>query len=142
MREQPTLGEALQVQAAIDREILRELQADGRLSNVDLAERVHLSPSACLRRVKRLMDSGVIELFAAVINPEKLGQAHSTFLDIQVAPAALQMLPLFRSAPERVIAVAWGGSEAAGTKGSLPALSTSAGIRICARCGLAEARAQ
>jgi Lrp/AsnC family leucine-responsive transcriptional regulator len=39
---------------AIDRAILDALQADGRLSNVDLAERVHLSPSACLRRVKAL----------------------------------------------------------------------------------------
>ena len=39
---------------SIDREILAELQSDGRLSNVDLAARVHLSPSACLRRVKQL----------------------------------------------------------------------------------------
>ena len=44
----------------IDRQILVELQADGRLSNVQLAERVHLSPSACLRRVKQLEESGVI----------------------------------------------------------------------------------
>ena len=40
----------------VDRSILRELQTDGRVSNQDLAQRVHLSPSACLRRVKQLED--------------------------------------------------------------------------------------
>ena len=45
---------------AIDRNILAELQADGRLANVELAQRVHLSPSACLRRVKQLEEAGVI----------------------------------------------------------------------------------
>jgi DNA-binding Lrp family transcriptional regulator len=54
---------------AIDREILRELQTDGRLSNVDLAERVHLSPSACLRRVKALEEAGVIDRY-------EIGRAH------------------------------------------------------------------
>ena len=44
---------------AIDRAILNQLQHEGRLSNQDLAQRVHLSPSACLRRVKALEDAGV-----------------------------------------------------------------------------------
>ena len=51
---------------AIDKLILRELQRDGRLSNVDLAQRVNLSPSACLRRVKQLEDSGVIDQLPAL----------------------------------------------------------------------------
>ena len=66
---------------AIDRQILAELQQDGRLSNVQLAERVHLSPSACLRRVKQLEDSGVIGQYVALLNPKTLGQ-HGTCFSI------------------------------------------------------------
>jgi len=64
---------------AIDRQILAELQQDGRLSNVQLAERVHLSPSACLRRVKQLEDSGVIAQYVALLNPKALGQHGACF---------------------------------------------------------------
>jgi DNA-binding Lrp family transcriptional regulator len=66
---------------AIDRQILTELQQDGRLSNVQLAERVHLSPSACLRRVKALEESGVIGQYVALLNPKALGQ-HGTCFSI------------------------------------------------------------
>ena len=65
----------------IDRQILTELQSDGRLSNVQLAERVHLSPSACLRRVKQLEDTGVIGQYVALLNAKALGQ-HGTCLSI------------------------------------------------------------
>jgi Lrp/AsnC family leucine-responsive transcriptional regulator len=58
---------------AIDRRILRVLQEEGRIQNVDLAERVGLSPSPCLRRVKNLEESGVIERYAAQLSPPKLG---------------------------------------------------------------------
>ena len=51
---------------AIDRLILAELQSNGKLSNVELAQRVHLSPSACLRRVKQLEDEGVIAQYVAL----------------------------------------------------------------------------
>ncbi|MFD1344637.1 Lrp/AsnC family transcriptional regulator [Litorisediminicola beolgyonensis] len=57
----------------IDRKILRALEADGRQSNLALAERVGLSPSACLRRVAALEKSGVIRGYRAVLAPEKLG---------------------------------------------------------------------
>ena len=53
------------------------MQADGRLSNQTLAQRVHLSPSACLRRVKALEDSGVIAQYVALLNPKAVGR-HST----------------------------------------------------------------
>lgn len=53
---------------SIDDHILRVLQGDGRISNLDLADRVGLSPSACLRRVQELERSGVIEGYRAVIN--------------------------------------------------------------------------
>ncbi|ODV10153.1 MAG: AsnC family transcriptional regulator [Rubrivivax sp. SCN 70-15] len=59
---------------SIDLAILDELQRDGRLSNVELAQRVHLSPSACLRRVKALEDGGVIAQYVALLNPKAVGR--------------------------------------------------------------------
>jgi Lrp/AsnC family leucine-responsive transcriptional regulator len=56
-----------------DRRILEHLQADGRLSNQELAERVLLSPSPCLRRVRALERSGVIHRYAAVLDPLRVG---------------------------------------------------------------------
>ena len=64
---------------AIDRNILRLLQAEGKLSNVDLAERVHLSPSACLRRVKSLEESGVIAQYVALIDSKAIGQPGTSY---------------------------------------------------------------
>jgi Lrp/AsnC family leucine-responsive transcriptional regulator len=54
---------------SVDRAILSHLQHDGRLTNVELAERVRLSPSACLRRVRNLEEAGVIAGYHAVIDP-------------------------------------------------------------------------
>ena len=56
-----------------DRRILEQLQADGRLSNQELAERVLLSPSPCLRRVRALERSGVIQRYAAMLDPLRVG---------------------------------------------------------------------
>ena len=56
-----------------DRKILDILQKEGRLSNQELAERVALSPSPCLRRVKRLEDSGVIRQYVALVDSLKVG---------------------------------------------------------------------
>ena len=64
---------------AIDRNILKMLQVEGKLSNVELANRVNLSPSACLRRVKALEDGGVIERYVALINPRAIDQAGTSF---------------------------------------------------------------
>jgi Lrp/AsnC family transcriptional regulator, leucine-responsive regulatory protein len=58
---------------AIDHRILRELVRDARQSNLALADRIGLSPSACLRRVQALEKSGVIKSYRAVLDPEKLG---------------------------------------------------------------------
>ena len=55
-----------------DRRILEELQRDGRISNQDLAQRVQLSPSPCLRRVRALEDSGVITGYRALLDARKL----------------------------------------------------------------------
>ncbi len=56
-----------------DREILNILQTDGRISNQDLAERIGLSPSPCLRRVRALEEAGIISGYRAVVEPKKMG---------------------------------------------------------------------
>jgi DNA-binding Lrp family transcriptional regulator len=60
---------------AIDRAILRELQANGRMPNAELADRVHLSPSPCLRRVKRLEADGTISGYRAVLSKQSSDSA-------------------------------------------------------------------
>ena len=64
---------------AIDRRILLELQTDGRLTNQELADRVGLSPSPCLRRVRLLQEAGVIERYAAVLSQDALGLSITAF---------------------------------------------------------------
>ena len=56
-----------------DRAILRQLQRDASLTNVQLADKVHLSPAACLRRVERLRTAGAIRKTVALLNPDALG---------------------------------------------------------------------
>ena len=60
---------------AIDLQLLSQLQTDASLSNQDLAERVHVSPPTCLRRVKRLKDVGLIEREIAVLSTDQLASA-------------------------------------------------------------------
>lgn len=60
---------------ATDLLVLQQLQRDASLSNQALAERVHTSPPTCLRRVKRLMDAGLIERQVAILNPERIAAA-------------------------------------------------------------------
>lgn len=66
----------------IDRRILHELQLHGRLSNQDLAERVNLSPSPCLRRVRQLEARGVIRGYTAVVDQEACGYPITVFIRI------------------------------------------------------------
>ena len=83
---------------AIDRQILAALQRDGRLSNVQLAERVHLSPSACLRRVKQLEDSAVIGQYVALLNAKALGQHGTCFSIINLQTMNEGKLKVFEQA--------------------------------------------
>ncbi|MGW4894788.1 Lrp/AsnC family transcriptional regulator [Kitasatospora sp. NPDC004240] len=69
---------------AIDREILFHLSQDGRLTNVELAKRVGLTPPPCLRRVKRLEEAGVIAGYRAVIDPEALGHGLEVLVDVEI----------------------------------------------------------
>ena len=66
----------------LDRDILRLLQADGRLSNADLAQQVGLSASACFRRVQRLEADGVIEGYIAVLDGEAIGRPTTVFIEV------------------------------------------------------------
>lgn len=66
----------------IARKILRELLQNGRISNLELADRVGLSPSACLRRVQELERSGVITGYRATIDPAKLGMGFLAYVTV------------------------------------------------------------
>jgi Lrp/AsnC family transcriptional regulator, leucine-responsive regulatory protein len=70
---------------ATDRAILRHLQDDGRLPNAALADRVHLSPSPCLRRLKRLEDDGTIRGYRAILDRRKIGLGLTAFVEIKVS---------------------------------------------------------
>ncbi len=83
---------------AIDVAILEALQADGRLTNLDLAQRVHLSPSACLRRVKHLEDAGVIAQYVALLNPKAVGAHGTSFTIINLETMSNDLLEAFEQA--------------------------------------------
>lgn len=69
---------------AIDRAIIDELELNGRLSNVALADAVHLTPGPCLRRVQRLEADGVIRGYRAITDPAVLGRGFEVLLEIGV----------------------------------------------------------
>lgn len=69
----------------IDRRILEVLQRDGRITNSDLAEKVSLSASACLRRVQRLEQAGVISGYTALVDPRAVGLGLQAFVRVQLA---------------------------------------------------------
>ena len=83
---------------SIDRAILTELQREGRLSNLELSQRVHLSPSACLRRVKALEDSGVISQYVALVNPRSVGKHGVSFTIINLESMNTGQLEAFEQA--------------------------------------------
>ncbi|MCI4429605.1 MAG: Lrp/AsnC family transcriptional regulator [Burkholderiales bacterium] len=83
---------------AIDRAILNQLQDDARLSNQELAQRIHLSPSACLRRVKALEDSGVLEQYVALVNPAAVGRHGTSFTIVNLEGTNNLLLGAFERA--------------------------------------------
>jgi DNA-binding Lrp family transcriptional regulator len=85
-----------------DRTILAELQRDGRLSNRELAERVHLSESACLRRIRALEEAGVVDRYAAMVNQSKVGLPGNVFVSITLNRQELTVLAAFEAAVKRV----------------------------------------
>jgi len=82
----------------IDVRILRVLQQDGRISNLKLAEAVHLSPTAVLERFKRLTREGYILGFEARLNPAKLGAAMLVFIEVLLDRTVLDVMDSFKAA--------------------------------------------
>ena len=80
-----------------DRAILRALMADGRLSNVELAEKVHLSPSACLRRVKMLEESGLIQGYVMLLDPVAAGLAGAAYVSVTLEQQGRATLDRFEA---------------------------------------------
>ena len=80
---------------AVDIRILNELQADGSLTNLELAKRVHLSPSPCLTRVKALENAGVIDRYVALVQPKSLGLNLSVFISISLKEQSKSALAAF-----------------------------------------------
>jgi Lrp/AsnC family leucine-responsive transcriptional regulator len=82
---------------AIDRRIIRELQADGRLTNQELSERVHLSPSPCLRRVRNLERRGVIRGYTAIVDQEAYGLPINVFLSVRLEKQTQSAIDVFEA---------------------------------------------
>jgi len=80
---------------ALDRRILHELQQDGSLSNVALAQRVSLSPSPCLARVKALEKAGVIRQYVALADAARLGLGLNVFINISLKTQSKEALARF-----------------------------------------------
>jgi Lrp/AsnC family leucine-responsive transcriptional regulator len=87
---------------SIDRAILKTLQREGRISNVELAARVGLSPPLCLRRVRRLEESGVIECYVALVNPAKVGMQITLFARVWLTGQDEQTLSIFVEAIKKL----------------------------------------
>lgn len=81
--------------------ILRELQEDAKLTNVTLANRVHLSPSPCLARVNALEKSGVIDRYVTLLNPLAVGLGVSVFIHVRLERQVEDALEAFESAMHR-----------------------------------------
>ena len=80
---------------AFDRRIIAELQQDGRTTNQALAERIGLSPSPCLRRVRMLEDAGVITRYVGLVDPEKLGLTVTAFVRVRLGEQSDRHLAAF-----------------------------------------------
>jgi Lrp/AsnC family leucine-responsive transcriptional regulator len=82
----------------IDRRILAEVQRDGRVTNQDLSERVGLSPSPCLRRLRRLEADGVIARYVALVDPIAVGLPVTAFIRVRLHQQDDRHLALFEAA--------------------------------------------
>lgn len=82
----------------LDRRILRQIQSDSSLTNQELAGRVHASPPTSLRRVRRLVDQGIIEKQVAILNPDKLGPALTAICEITLDIQSAEFMDKFEAA--------------------------------------------
>ena len=86
----------------IDRRILRVLQKQGRMSNAELSEQVHLSASACHRRVQRLESEGIIRGYVALLDARRMGMPTTVFVEITLSAQADEVLEAFEKAVSRI----------------------------------------
>lgn len=86
----------------IDKNILHELQKQGRLSNVELSKRVGLSPTPCLERVKKLEADNVITGYSANLNPQYLGASLLVFVEITLSRTSPDVFEEFSKAVQRL----------------------------------------
>jgi Lrp/AsnC family leucine-responsive transcriptional regulator len=84
-----------------DRRLLRALQADGRVSNQELAQRCNLSASACSERVRRLREQGYILGFSAMVDPAKVGRALLIFVEVVLDRTTGDVFDAFAAAARR-----------------------------------------
>ena len=85
---------------SIDRRILAVLQEDGRITNQDLSQKVGLSPTPCLRRLKRLEDTGVIQGYSAIVDPKAYGLPFSVFVSVRLSQQTQEHIAEFEKAVE------------------------------------------
>ena len=90
---------------ATDLRILERLQADASLSNLELAAAVHVSPATCLRRVKRMVDAGIIERRVALLSPRALGRGLTAIVEVTLDRQGAEHLQGFeaRAVDERAV---------------------------------------
>jgi Lrp/AsnC family leucine-responsive transcriptional regulator len=86
----------------IDKQILDCLQADGRMSNVDLAQKVGLSPAACLRRVRQLEEGGVIRGYTVLLDAKTMGTSLIVYAEIALQSESAKVLEEFERAIQAV----------------------------------------
>ena len=82
----------------INRKILNLLQRNARISNADLADQINLSPSACLRRVRQLEGSGVIDGYSMLINQASIGRPTNVFVEVTLEDQSEESLIAFETA--------------------------------------------
>ena len=87
---------------AIDHAILDALQADGRMTNAELAESIGLSASACHRRVRRLETDGIIDHYSAMVNRQLVGRGVSVFVEISLESQREELLDAFEASVSSV----------------------------------------
>lgn len=87
---------------AIDRNIIRNLQQDARLTNQDLADQINLSPSPCLRRVRNLEAQGVLAGYTAIIDQEKYGLPINVFVNIRLEKQSDEAIRVFEEGIQKL----------------------------------------
>ncbi len=87
---------------SLDRKILAVLRRDGRITVTDLAKEVGMSKTPCQVRMRKLIDSGVIEGFRAIVDPARLGLDHVAFTEVKLSDTREQALSEFNRAVQRI----------------------------------------